>query len=378
MKKITILHVFPDEKFFDGISNFYDQIPEVENRYVYYTSRKNFTFKYIKNAGKIKIVKSFMNYMSELRNSDVDVAYFHSLGGMTYFYMLLLPKRVKTIWWEWGFDIYHSLGNGMVPPLVKIERFKPLTKLIVSEKESSILSLLKKIFVKPFYSFLQKKAISRVDYMRPCLPAEYELMQRDCPFFRAKLYPYEGFVPQVSFHCHYEAGNIIIGNSLTYSNNHLDIFETISNCQIDNIRQIYIPVSYGGDYNGCEGLIRRAEKMRSYNVKWLAELMLSKDYFSMMESVTHAIFGIIRQQALGNIYYCLYNGIKLYLYDESVVAQQLRKEGFIIFSIDNELNTESLSKCLTEEDAKHNYDLYIRRYEGHGVLDIRKQLDDMI
>ena len=71
MRKITILHVFPDEKFFDGTSNFYDKVPDVVNRYVFYTRGKNFMFKQIKNFGKIKVVNSFWGYVSELRSSDV-------------------------------------------------------------------------------------------------------------------------------------------------------------------------------------------------------------------------------------------------------------------------------------------------------------------
>lgn len=50
---MRILHVFPDEKFFDYVSDFFDELNNVENLYIYYNREQNYTFKYIKNTSKI-------------------------------------------------------------------------------------------------------------------------------------------------------------------------------------------------------------------------------------------------------------------------------------------------------------------------------------
>lgn len=37
MKKVVILHVFTDDKFFDSVSSFFDSLKNVENVYVFYS-----------------------------------------------------------------------------------------------------------------------------------------------------------------------------------------------------------------------------------------------------------------------------------------------------------------------------------------------------
>ena len=57
---MKILHFFTDEKFFDGISNFFDTLEGVENLYYHLNEKK--TFHYIKNKEKIKVFASTRSY----------------------------------------------------------------------------------------------------------------------------------------------------------------------------------------------------------------------------------------------------------------------------------------------------------------------------
>lgn len=41
MKKVVILHVFTDDKFFDSVSSFFDSLKNVENVYVF-TKKQSF------------------------------------------------------------------------------------------------------------------------------------------------------------------------------------------------------------------------------------------------------------------------------------------------------------------------------------------------
>ena len=83
-----------------------------------------------------------------------------------------------------------------------------------------------------------------------------------------------------------------------------------------------------------------------------------KEYCNLVESCSHAIFGVIRQQAMGNIFICLRSGVKLFLYKNSMVYEFLKQEGYIVYTIDEDLTDDGLSFPLSKEEAKHNYDLY--------------------
>ena len=68
----------------------------------------------------------------------------------------------------------------------------------------------------------------------------------------------------------------------------------------------------------------------------------------------------------------------MYIFKDSLIARQLRKDGYIFFTIEDDLNQESLSTCLSEEDARHKYDLYIKHFDGHGKEDVVAELEKMI
>ena len=89
-------------------------------------------------------------------------------------------------------------------------------------------------------------------------------------------------------------------------------------------------------------------------------MLPQNEYEDVLSSVSHAIFGAIRQQALGNIYNCLLRGVKVYMYEDSILYKELKKKGYVIFTIESDLTTDSLSQCLCERDARTNHDVYVQ------------------
>ena len=90
----------------------------------------------------------------------------------------------------------------------------------------------------------------------------------------------------------------------------------------------------------------------------MTKLLPLEEYRAIINSISHAVFGMIRQQGLGNIWLCISNGVKIYLYKDSIVYKELKKMGFVCYSIEDDLTTESLSSCLSEKDAENNYRLF--------------------
>ena len=383
MRKITILHVFKDQKFFDYISNIYDGINFLNNLYYFYTSNKKYSYKYIKRTEKVKLVHNLSEYKKLFSSNDIDVILFHSMSEQYHSFFDYIDDSKIVIWWSWGGDIYNR-NYGVLPPLIKYELYKPLTKeYIKNAPEKRAFRYKAKLFVKKlmFLYLLKKrnKAIRRTDYFIPCMPLDYKLLKENCSFFYAKELPIGMTKPLNDLIIHETPGNILIGNSLTYTNNHLDIFEELKNIRLGYDRKYIIPVSYGwGGAFDCnpENLISKCKLEEKY-VIWLKDYLDRDEYFRLFNNVTHAIYGVLRQQALGNIYSCLRKGIKVYLYKDSIISRQLKDQGFIFYTIEDDLNERSLSECLSKDDALTNLKADRLRYEMLKVENLEMEFKEM-
>ena len=232
-KTITILHVFTDEKFFDGTARFFLALPNVTNLFYYY-SKRNKPFKHIKNEKIIKRYTVWNEYTSLFKDSQIDIIYFHSLPVNNYRLFKYIDSKKIVIWWCWGYDIYYNYG--LLKPFIELELYKPLTKQITHKKNIfrifriiyhyiNSLSLLK----------LKKIVINRIDYFSPVIPLEYELMKNNS-LFKAKPFMLEkgpglAYTMKYQFMSKTNSQNILLGNSLTFTNNHLDI--------LDKIKKVY-------------------------------------------------------------------------------------------------------------------------------------------
>lgn len=378
---ITFLHVFDDEKFFDEVSAYFDGLSILKNIYIYYTSEKNYRFKYIKNVEKVKIVNDFKEYTSYFSKPEIDVVYFQGLCNRDNFKLAkYIGSKQKVIWWCFGAEIYDGLR---LPPLVKLPLLKPLTKQCYTYfQRRTISSLFKRFaffFLNGYYIRQRRLFLKRVDYLSPVLPIDYELLCKNVKEFYAKPFMLQcgpARVPDFPLIIKNEPGYVMVGNSLTYSNNLLDIAEIIREITMLGHRKYLFPISYGDDYGGKDN-IKKMVNIADDNVKWLDSFIPIKEYINIFDNISHAIFGFVRQQGVGNIGLCLRKGIKVYLYKDSVLYKQYTNWGYKVFSIEDDLTEESLNSCLSEEDARLNHQLSLKHFRFAHYEFVEKEIEDM-
>lgn len=361
-KEIVILHVFTDEKFFDKTTVFFDSLNNVRNLYYFYSDKgENFTFKYIKMKDKIKIYTSFKEYKRILASSQIDIIYFQSLPVKYYRYFKYINPKTVVIWWCFGFEIYYPLR--FLPPMVEVNLYKPLTLEYIHSHErypylKKIIRSIYRSFRYPFDYVNRMKILKRIDYFSPVLPIDYEMMKKN-PYFKAKPFMLNGgpgLFEDLHFSYYQYAQNILVGNSLTYTNNHLDIFDKIRHYKLTN-QQYIIPINYGTDYGTNKIAFKELAKLPDESVIWLDDFVPFEKYKVILSTVSHAILGHMRQQALGNISRCLENGTKLFLYKDSLIYKQLIDFGFIVYTIEDDLCEEALKEPLSKEYAFRNYSI---------------------
>lgn len=125
-----------------------------------------------------------------------------------------------------------------------------------------------------------------------------------------------------------EGPDILIGNSATPSNNHLDVLLQMRGLDMIG-RKIVLPLSYG-DTAYAEAVADRALSLFGADqVEILRDWMPIADYNKVLDRCGIAVMNHVRGQAMGNISSMLYRGAKVYLRPENPYLELFDELGAI-------------------------------------------------
>lgn len=361
MKKMQVLHIIRDDKFFDLGYPSYETRTDLSNIYCYLSDVKNYKLQNTKYADKVTVVCGTKEIKRFLSNAEYDLVYIHSLHHSQWKYILMIPKDKEIAWWSWGYDIYKGIRGAK--PFLKVEVFKPRTQELMEQHQSKLHTIIRKvvpILCLPYFEYRKRQVLKRIDFFQPVLRTEYDMMKK-LPSFRAQLFYFMendmGLFESVK--AEKPGDNILFGNSATQTNNHLDVWDYINRPDLDG-RTIIVPLSYG-DKNYAAQL--KGEMLpKSANLHILDDYMAYEDYFSLIGSCSYAVFGMMRQQAIGNVYFCLLSKMKIFLFKESMVYKHFTRMGYKVFAIED-IDKNSFNTRLTETEYAQNMAAYQKEQE---------------
>lgn len=375
---IKILHILHDEKFIDGAIDTFNSTSAI-NTYVSIEDTK--PFNRIKlHASDVSIIGR-NEILSFIVSGGFQLVAFHTLTRDKYELVLQIPKHIKILWLAWGYDLYQTYPT----PILDVDLYKEYTKKYISSLipkipiHTQIKRLIKKVIFYSKYKKLQiehenflrkerdiiEKVFERLDYMSTILPSEYDAL---CEYtsFKATYFPFQ-YVNREKLEPNWitaDANKILLGNSATATNNHLDIFDRLSKENI--INECIVPCSYG-DFDYRDNLVRAVESKPNINI--VHDYMPFADYIQMLRSCRVGIFGHIRQQAIGNVLFCMLQGSKIFLYKDSVAYKYFKKAGYIIFSIEDDLSNDSVNQLLTDEERNINATKILNQFAYENVVE---------
>lgn len=123
--------------------------------------------------------------------------------------------------------------------------------------------------------------------------------------------------------------NIMIGNSATESNRHIEVLNWLTKFS-DNEIMIYMPLSYG-DPAYRDSLIRFSKEKYKAAAIPIVRYLNTSDYIKFLAGMDIGIFNCNRQQGMGNIELLLALGKKVYLRRETTMWQSYCSKGYTIF-----------------------------------------------
>ncbi len=161
------------------------------------------------------------------------------------------------------------------------------------------------------------------------------------------------------------SSNVLIGNSSSITNNHLEIFQRIKNELVSENVEIYVPLNYGdSDYR--DTVIDWGNKIIGSNFKPIVEYMDYDQYIEFLKTIDTAIFYNDRQQAMGNIIQLLAMEKKIYIRSDTTHYKSLKEKGFVLFDAYSTL--DSIAIPLSKEDKNNNISLAKKVFSEETIV----------
>lgn len=145
-----------------------------------------------------------------------------------------------------------------------------------------------------------------------------------------------------------------LGNSDTPTNNHLDALQALSRFRDEDI-EIICPLNYGDQEYG-DLVEHKGKSIFGDRFIALREYIPRETYYDLMDRTDIAVMFHNRGQAGANVFAFVKKGKKLFMKDQSSIAQLFRSHGLDLFSTDSlaSLSIDDLRTPLTSVQIQHN------------------------
>lgn len=331
---MKITHIGPESQFFSFAAGTFDAVAPGSGEHFVLRSSAGDRGSYGMDRLRTHIVQSKMAALPALaravRSSDLVVA--HSMSPFAAIAFALSRKRTLRMWSGWGYDYYGtdvSADAGLLAPLTAELADRHRSDQGTSSSRISAGARVKNLIG----SRLIHRAAARTDLFSAPIPSDLEIFRRRFPEFN-------GEYSQLSYASieHTFTGmagvdkprDIQVGNSATFSNNHLDIFGLLAELDL-NDRRIVVPLSYG-DAAYRDAIVERGERTLGAAFVPLLNFMPLDEYLATISTCNVVIMNHRRQQAVGNVCAAIYGGAHVYLDSSNPLLQFLRSLGTVVHS----------------------------------------------
>ncbi|MBT8507872.1 hypothetical protein AZH53_05525 [Methanomicrobiaceae archaeon CYW5] len=258
---------------------------------------------------RIKFYNFLQAYKFLEKCNGYDLIIFHSIFipfSLTFLLSFKNEILKKSVWIVWGGDLYAYR-----------EKNKSLTNYMME--------VLRKRIIPSFYCIVSNNC-------------DFQLCRKwyhSAAINFQAYYPYLGVQNELSYENKdtKDAIHILLGNSATKSNRHIDALMYLKKFNEENIK-IFIPLSYGDQEYG-KYVETFAKEIFGDKAIALNDYIDRESYGQILSEIDIGIFNHNRQQAMGTIYSLILSGAKIYANADSCIFEILIKENDLkVYSID--------------------------------------------
>lgn len=384
-----IIHFIPYEKFVDRTISLFEEVFPDEN--CFYIFRESNT-RNIPHANFVKSKKNNINIIDEdtkwwrhgyLRVSDNDQLFFHNLYSPANIYFINRfksnPNKHAAIW---GHDFYGENKFWSLPKFGELTLELKTSQVLLNPSKSidklyyylnrliDVYFNKKKSILKPTLK-TKSNAFKNINTIQTHVKEDFfnvkKQFDKEYKWSNFSYYTYEDY--DINSEVELNENRIQVGNSATFSNNHLEVFLLLEQFQVK--AEIFCPLNYG-DENYAKCIEDKGNSIFGSNFKALLEFLPLQDYNKLQASCGIVIMNHYRQQAAGNIICALLYGSKVFMSINSPLYKHFKSLGVSIFSLEEDLKSKKDLKLLTNQEIKKNKDILRSYYSRQNIINALK------
>ncbi|MFC0876842.1 TDP-N-acetylfucosamine:lipid II N-acetylfucosaminyltransferase [Saccharicrinis sp. FJH2] len=370
-----ILHISSDNKFIIYSISQFEEVAPGKNIFLIDVPNDDYKLKFVEKAENVIAATSRSHQYKQIINNidKYDFVVIHSLNGERVKIINKAPDKTKFAWIPWGADLY-DLDKSL-------NFYLPETKKLIRKEQLrySIQRIFENSYNIAFYAnskYKQKrKAIGRIEYylnrkdnLRIVKPYNKDIKQIDYYYYTIENTLGSCLNKKIA------AENILLGNSATPTNNHLEAFKSLSELKLEG-RKIIVPLSYG-DNKYQKQILAKGRSILKQNFHPVLNLMPIDEYNNIVCSCNVVIMNHIRPQAFGNILTSLWLGARVYLNKENTIYSFFKDLGILIFSIDEDLDHSKSTtlSALNEHEVEHNKKILIEVFSYEKAIERTREI----
>lgn len=337
------IHIFTNEGGYNrSFLEFFERNFDVQNSLIVFRSRSERKYSYSPAMSeRVIYAENFISFLKlltiRLLRAERIFMHYYSVGPSLYFWYIFRFLLKKTTWILWGGDLYYF-------------KDKP-DSLLADIYEYIRRSTIKKFgriacFIEGDYLIARDVYKTRAPYEYVCypIPVDFRFLDKIRNLSDQKSDRQEG-----------KTRTILVGNSASPTNNHLEILQMLSVFVHEDIK-IICPLSYPDEKQYTERVIQYGKNTFGSKFIPLRELMNTDEYGRLLSGVDVAIMNHERQQGLGNVLSLLYLGKKVYLRKEVTSYIYFKNKDVKIFET-GLLGQENFEELFyfNESEKQYNY-----------------------
>jgi hypothetical protein len=345
---VRFLHIVPDDKFVDEAHALFEDALPGGHDYVTLAPPRRHLIKTFEPAVAASAAEVRLLHRKLPR---YDAVFVHFLDNSARLFVDRAPRSSRFVWIGWGADYYHLIRDQselVLPRSLGLMRSVEASKA-PAPAPTPARSILQTA-TRPVQAIRRHRndlrmgvigrgakaeleLLNRFELFAPVLRSEFDAIVDRNPQFRPRFAEWNYLSPgfdllqdRVPMTC-----NILLGNSATPENNHLEAMQLIPTEAL-GARKVLCPLSYGDAAYG-DSISALGRNTFGENFVPMRRYLGTDTYIDELRSCSIAVMNHVRQQGLGNIIMMLWLGARVFLRRENPIYMELASLGIEVFDI---------------------------------------------
>lgn len=379
---MKILHLIIDHQVIERTLRIFEDVLPMQNDVLIFSDVD--TYRHLDKYSKsFRIDSRNLKYVADSYDfSDIKYVICHYLTLDMIDFVKRIPNEIHVSWEIYGFDLYNQF----------LEKFG--MKLYAHDTPYDHLwhSTLRKHFPRlyDFGLFLKghrkqttlyaRKAFNyitrRINSVGVACRNDLKLLELfsglKYDFYDFCNYSLEETLGELYYADYSKGSHILVGNSASFSNNHLYILDNIKILKNKDDLNLVLVLSYGGIPEYRDKVMRAYEAIFSSNVKFITSYIPLNEYNKSFLMYNSMILSSWRQESIGTILMGFHLGIKVYMSQVSPLYSFYKDLGFSLFTIESD-DILHINEPLSNDIRKKNRDLLHELYNDDIIKSYIRQ-----